>query len=134
MALKAIDRLVLVRISVERAKKHLREMECEILSNRNEYLAIVISDKLPLGFSQMTEDPATRVPRLPANVIAASGDVVHNLRSALDHLAYQLAVVGTPNVEPTRRIEFPIAKDAATYESTKAGKVEGMRPEAVKAI
>jgi len=134
MPLKANDRLILVRIKIERAKKHLAEMQAEILANRNRYLHIVISDKPALGFSQMNDDPKQKVPTLPANVIATAGDVVHNLRSALDHLAYQLVVVGTPSVEPHRRIEFPIAKDATTYESTKAVKVEGMRPEAVKAI
>jgi hypothetical protein len=49
-------------------------------------------------------------------------------------LAYQLVLVGTPGVEPSRRVEFPIAKDATTYESEKGKKQEGMRPDANSAI
>jgi hypothetical protein len=36
--------------------------------------------------------------------------------------------------EPSRRVEFPIAKDAATYEEEKARKVEGMSPTVIKTI
>jgi hypothetical protein len=48
-------------------------------------------------------------------------------------LAYQLAWVGSGK-EPSRRVEFPIAKDAAAYKRDKTGKVEGIRPEVVKVI
>lgn len=136
MPLKATDRLILVRIKVERAKKHLCDLETELLAWRGKYLSIVIQDgnaKVP-GFFQMSYDPTSRVPMLPANAIAAAGDVVHNLRSALDHLAYQLAVVGTPGTEPNRKVGFPIAKDLKTYECVKVKKVQGMRPDAIKAI
>lgn len=138
MALQASDRLVLVRVKIERAKKNLSDMEAEIRANRDKHSQVVIRDdytKVSCGFSQMSSYPPIRkVPRLPASAIATAGDVVHNLRSALDHLAYQLTMVGTPSVEPSRRIEFPIAKDATTYESEKARKVQGMRPEAIEAI
>jgi hypothetical protein len=138
MALKASDRLILVRVKIERAKKNLSDTEAEIRANRDKHSQVVIRDdhsKIRSGFSQMADYPPIRkLPRLPASAIATAGDVVHNLRSALDHLAYQLAVVGTPSVEPSRRIEFPIAKDATTYESEKAKKVQGMRPEAIEAI
>lgn len=136
MGLNANSRLILVRIKIERAKKHLADLEAQIVASRNDYRHIVIrkTDSPIGGAFQMSGDPTHKALRLPVDVIAGAGDVVHNLRSALDHLAYQLAVVGTPTVEPSRRIEFPIAKDAATYESEKARKVEGIRPEAVKVI
>jgi hypothetical protein len=41
------------------------------------------------------------------------GDVVHNLRSALDHLAWQLVLLN--NAEPGRRTQFPIFSDGAAY-------------------
>jgi len=138
MALSANDRLVLIRIKVERAKKHLIDLEAEIIASRDKHAYIMIGDhNLPVGgiARQIFGEPQIfRARRLPVDVVAAAGDVVHNLRSALDHLAYQLAVVGTPDTEPSRRIEFPIAKDAATYEAEKARKVEGIRPETVKVI
>jgi hypothetical protein len=51
----------------------------------------------------------------PVGVAALTGDVLNNLRSALDHLAYQLVLVGTGDVAPTWRVYFPIADDAKAY-------------------
>jgi hypothetical protein len=62
------------------------------------------------------------------------GDAIHNLRSALDHLAYQLVDIGTAGKGPFEDIYFPIAKDAQSYEKRKARKVAGMRKEAIDAI
>lgn len=44
------------------------------------------------------------------------GDVVHNLRSALDHLAFQLALKATNGSPPNeRRIQFPIEDGESTF-------------------
>src|SRR5208283_3271512 len=138
MALTADSRLVLVRIKIERAKKHFADLEAAVVSSRGKYTTVVIrKNDLPMtGVFQMGpgNPPLYDVTQIPVDVISAAGDIVHNLRSALDHLAYQLAEVGTPGKEPSRRVEFPIAKDAATYKAEKARKVEGIRPEAVKVI
>jgi hypothetical protein len=53
------------------------------------------------------------------------GDILHNLRSGLDHLAWKLVEVsgGTPD----NRTEFPIFKDKAAWESaSRKKKVKGM--------
>jgi hypothetical protein len=70
-----------------------------------------------------------------------AGDIVHNLRSALDHLAYHLVAVGlecSPFMPLTERemrhIYFPIAETSEKYESEKPAKVKGMLLEAVEAI
>lgn len=76
---------------------------------------------------------AGRLPVYDFSVLAVAGDVIHNLRSTLDHLAYALVIAGTDH-EPTDGVGFPIAKDKATYESIKARKVQGIRPEAVELI
>jgi len=48
----------------------------------------------------------------------AIGDVIHNLRSALDHLYFQLV---TANGEtPDRSTYFPIKKDRASYQQDRA--------------
>lgn len=123
----ANDRIVLIRVKIERAKKNLLNLEREILAFGNK------------TFYAGTTDPETKHVELGEHQIwdfdflAAAGDVVHNLRSALDHLAYQLVWAGSGE-EPSRRIYFPIAKDAAAYEGEKARKVEGMCPKAIKAI
>jgi hypothetical protein len=136
MGLSADSRLILVRIKIQRAKKHLADLESLIIESRGKHLHIIVAQSnTPLtGFAMAGPPPIQKTPRIPVEIISTAGDVVHSLRSALDHLAYQLAVAGTPGKEPSRRVEFPIAKDAATYEAEKARKVEGIRPETVKVI
>ncbi len=46
-------------------------------------------------------------------IAAVTGDIVHNLRSALDHVAWQLVVLD--NGQPTRETAFPL-HDSATNE------------------
>lgn len=133
MALTANDRVILIRAKTERAQKHFRELENELSSYRGKTMPVVIGEPQP--FAQMGDDPLVHtVSRISFDALTMAGDVVHNLRGALDHLAYQLVLVGNPETMPYSRIEFPIAWDAGIYEKLKARKMEGMRPEAVKAI
>ena len=139
MSLKAIDRIILIRVKVERAKKHLRDLATEILAL--EHTDIVISDvdfdvpPHPITFLHTTPD-LNRVPTLSFDVVSIAGDVIHNLRAALDHLAQHLAIVGCPSLsdKELRQIEFPIAETPAKYETDKARKVKGMRREAIEEI
>jgi hypothetical protein len=131
MALTADDRIVLIRVKVKRAEKHLHDLAADLLAARN-VRTTVVGPKLDAHTGQATRGFVI-LPRLPFDAIATAGDIVHNLRSALDHLAYQLVIVGSGK-EPSRRVEFPIAKDFATYAAEKVRKVEGMRPLAIQAI
>jgi hypothetical protein len=132
--LDATDRMILVRVKIERAKKHLGDLAAKILALS--HTTIIARD----ANGGAPPSHFKRVPTLSFDVVAIAGDVVHNLRSALDHLAMQLAIVGStesgrPLTEKEiRQIEFPIAETDAKYESDKARKVKGMRPEAVKAL
>src|SRR6266849_6585676 len=127
--LTADARFVLVRVKIKRAKTYLLDLETELGTFRDESLNVVGTK----GDSKTGQSTHFHVnlPILPFDALAAAGDIVHNLRSALDHLAYQLVIVGSGK-EPTRRLEFPIAKDLATYEAEKARKVEGVRELAIK--
>jgi hypothetical protein len=49
------------------------------------------------------------------------GDVVHNMRSALDHLAWQLVLLNA--AQPTTRTQFPIYGDEAAYRRESAQQV-----------
>jgi hypothetical protein len=59
----------------------------------------------------------------PLSMSVRVGELVHNLRSALDHVAWVLASANADDAgalwEPKtrRKIMFPVAKDAATFES-----------------
>jgi hypothetical protein len=135
--LTAEDRLVLIRVKIERAKKHLLELESEALPVGRANMHVVGMHYDPeTGKSTFGIAP---LPILPFNVVATAGDVLQNLRSALDHLAWHLAQVGlvrsgAENTIPHRDVAFPISLTAEVYESRKVRKVQGMLPEAVKAI
>jgi hypothetical protein len=134
MPLTADDRLILVRIKIERAKKHLSDLAIELLAAGYVTVGAVEGDLDAFKNRFSTREELITLPRIPIEVFAISGDIVHNLRSALDHLAYQLVWANTGNEPTSRLIEFPIAKDFATYKSEKTRKVNGMRPEAIEAI
>ena len=74
----------------------------------------------------------------PPEIPAIAGDVIHNLRCALDHLAFQLVSVGVSLGEspPSKwdDIQFPIAHSADIYEGRKRRRVQGMTRQAVEAI
>jgi hypothetical protein len=71
----------------------------------------------------------------PGDTIATTvGDILQNLISTLDHLAYQLVCVGKGHDGPFTYVYFPIADSPTKYEATKLGKIKGMRPVAIKAI
>jgi hypothetical protein len=154
MPLSADDRLVLIRVKVYRAKKHLSNLESEVIAFRDKQIYGSIADSDPTARKLREDDPRIAVidfkdlaPNNPTSIgfslrtfrvlsfaaVCMAGDVVQNLRSALDYLANQLVWVGSGD-PPSRRVEFPIAKDADTYEREKARKVKGMCPKAVKAI
>jgi hypothetical protein len=126
------ERLISTRIKIERAKKHLHDLEVEVRS-------FLDSQPYRIGIKR---DPQTRRPvyyllsvqDTPLSIAAITGDVIQNLRSALDHLAYQLAIIGPGGKGSLRRIYFPISKNEADYKTQKSSKVRGMRPDAIKAI
>jgi hypothetical protein len=132
MPLSADSRFILLRIKIERAKEHLRDLEREVLASRGKTKHVLLTEDDPQT-KQVVRGHIEEVSVYPFSILAIAGDVIHALRSALDHLTYQLAVVGGGKT-PSRRVEFPIAKDRNTYEAEKARKIEGIRPDAVKAI
>lgn len=126
MPLTAEDRLILIRVKVKRAKKHLAEMETKFIDGQIKELYAVVENP-----DARTSYPSA-YPVIGFEVLAGAGDVIHNLRSALDHLANQL--VWANRQTPSHQVEFPVAEDESRYKKTKAAKVEGISPDAVKAI
>ncbi len=64
-----------------------------------------------------------------------AGDVLQNLMSALDHLAYQIVCNDTEDCPPNPNwIYFPIADDSQKYEAKKLGKIKGAKKETVDVI
>jgi len=132
----ADDRLRLIRVKVERAYKHIEDLEEAIRPFSNAITQSVWFDN----------DPNTGKPTLQSRPLhiydskipAITGDVVHNLMSALDHLAFQLVSVGVASgltrTEKWEKIQFPIAYNSDTYEARKKRYVEGARREAIEEL
>jgi hypothetical protein len=63
------------------------------------------------------------------------GDAFQTLRTALDHLAYQLFLVGTAGSTGVgKQVYFPIASGATEYKRESAHRVKGLRQDAIDAI
>lgn len=76
----------------------------------------------------------SRAVAVPDSVSLVAGDVIQNLRTALDQLAYQLFVKQSGTTSPSRHVYFPISKDETTYGAEKGRKTKGMSAGAVSAI
>jgi hypothetical protein len=126
MALSAESRLALIRNKTEWAKKNLINLES--LANEHildrEYVVLDHPDPAKGGMQMMG--------KMPFDVVLMAGDIIHSLRSALDHLAFNLVQAG--GEIPDTKTCFPIAETRGKYESSKAGKVRGMTVAAKAAI
>lgn len=130
--LNAKERVQQILVKVERADRHVEELQQAIT-------AFLATKPFVVGARR---DPETRKPfhyvasvhGPPPAVSAIAGDTIQNLRSALDHLAYQLVVVGTNKPGPFEHVYFSIHNGATSYASKKGAQVKGMRGEVIKAI
>lgn len=131
--MNADDRIELVQGKVERAKQCIADLNVAI----QDFLK---SNPYSIGTKR---DPQTRrlvyyvtkVQPTPSTIPAIAGDAIQNIRSALDHLAYQLFLVGTNGEKGVgRRIYFPIDGSAENFKKNLSRRTEGIRQEAINAI
>lgn len=122
-----------VREKVQRSEKHIAEVKTEIdrFRGANPYSLMVDVEAQPAKptVHVLKADP------VPPIISIASGDAIHNLRSALDHIACVLVLAnGNPITE---RTGFPIMDyppSSAEEKRSCRRKVQGMRQEAIDAI
>lgn len=114
-----------VRAKIERAKKHIRDLEAEIdagFSRQKNLEGFRVKDDSDTG-EKVYE---VRLQNVGGGHLAlVLGDAVHNLRSALDHLAYRLVI--SNGQTPTRNTSYPICEKPAGYKSKATErKIEGI--------
>jgi len=126
----ADERLSLIRVKVERARKHLRDLELarDNFINSKPY-RLERESNLQTGYN-IYRVFDIQTPSVEIGLIV--GDVIHNLRSALDHLTYQLVLRN--GASPTKQTAFPVFDDATKYTTGLAGKVKGIAQSAIDAI
>lgn len=131
--LTADERLALVRLKIERADKHIMDLQTEIRNFIDSNPYEVASKRNPqtrqLIYYVARADP------IPNTFAAITGDVLNNLRNSSDHLAQQLYLVGTGGAKGYRdQTSFLIAETAKKFKAGLPGKLEGMRQDAIKEI
>lgn len=118
-----------VRLKIERARRHLRELESSVGSFMNTSPYEIYTEETEAG------DLLYRVrvtESLPIECSLVLGDAVHNLRSALDYLAYELVVAdgGTPS----DNTGFPIGRDVHALKSMILNKLGGASERTIRAV
>ena len=118
------------RVKLARASQHIQELE----SNARKYLA-----SAPFTLLRVEEPNGDLLWRVKINRLvplewsAIVGDAVHNLRSALDLLAWQLVELN--GAQPSRDTCFPITQSAAgQYEQTLKRALNGAHQKAIRLI
>jgi hypothetical protein len=118
------ERLRHVVLKIKRAKEHSAELQRQLRS-------FLESKPYKVGYKH---DPVSRkliyyvtsVDATPDCLPLIAGDIIQNLMSALDHLAYQIVCRDTNDNPPNPNwIYFPIADDLQKYEAKKTGKMQG---------
>lgn len=93
-------------LKLERASEHLKTLDAEVVEFLEGEPYRTIETIEPETGDYVLSGEILRPP--PAHLGPIIGDIVHNLRSALDHLAYQLAIIGK---DAPGKVRFPIFLD-----------------------
>jgi len=121
-----------IRLKIARSKRHLGELE-DSSSTFLRGRSYNVATKRDLETRRLIYF-VSRVNEVPLTIAVVAGEVVQNLRSALDHLAFQLVLVGTRGAVPMRHVYFPIADSLQKYEEIKRDYLKGVKPEAMRAV
>lgn len=127
------ERLKLVQLKAERADGQIRKLDSEIRSFLDKP-AYVVSTKTEPETGN-TVHYISQALDMPPDIAHLTGEVIHSLRSTLDHLAYQLFLkVRTDPSDEGTRIHFPIYNPSKEPEASAFGKVKILGDQAIEAI
>ena len=102
------------RLKIERAEKHIQDLDAAIRTfcDSEETYTLAPKDYPEISHVGLQVD---YVRPIPDCIALGIGDAVHNLRSSLDHLAWQL--VETGGGKPGKDTYFPICQSPQQYTS-----------------
>jgi hypothetical protein len=117
-----VDPLERVRGKVNRAQEHAQSLSNDISAAvrgpDNPYRLVPELD-LDAGKCSLRVEKVAEFPRPQWETVV--GEIVHNLRSALDQLAYQLALLNRADDDALRGCEFPIFVDRDRFNGGSKG-------------
>jgi hypothetical protein len=110
-------KLASVRAKIDRAKHHLRDIDATltILLGTETNTRVQLVHKFDRERKQLIVNLAKCAPTDPALPLMI-GDCVHNLRSALDHLVYRLALENRASPSAASKTFFPIYLKKTTFD------------------
>jgi hypothetical protein len=117
---------------IDRAKENIDNLHKEITDfiNRDSAYKIVGHHKKEgLEYSLV----AFGDPQVPLRFAVLAGEIIHHLRSSLDHLVYGLIIQN--GAAPSKRSQFPICSTVEKFEDAcKGGQIDGISGSAKKLI
>jgi hypothetical protein len=122
----------LIQAKVTRAKQHIQDLQFA-LSAFNDTKPYVVSIKENLEAGKRICYVAKADP-VPDSIATIAADVIQNLRSPLDQIAYQLVLDARGGAEPDWFVYYPICGNATDYPSLRNRFIKGVRQEVVDAI
>ncbi len=126
---KPIER---IRAKVTRAKQHVREFQLA-LATFYKTRPYEVGVKIDAETGQRIYY-VSKVDSIPDPLEAIAADIIQNLRTPLDHIAYQLVLDARGGTKPDWKVYYPISKTASDYHATRKGQIKGVRQEVIDAI
>lgn len=125
------ERILPISMKIAHAREHLHSLKKDV----GLYLE---SNPCAIG---LRRDPESRrlvyfvdhIGATPLRFSLLLGDVLQNLRSALDHLAFQLVWVGSGKL-PSNHVYFPIADNRSKYVEQRRWQLKGAAPQAIAQV
>jgi hypothetical protein len=126
------ERLKLILVKLDRARSHYADLKAcqKSFLDSNPYQVGVKRDPK----TNRNVYYVTSIKPTPILIASISGDLIQNLRSTLDHLAYQLVHIGTNGAGPFKNTYFPISEDSGKFTTELPGRTKGMSQAAINMI
>jgi len=121
------------RAKLDRAEESVRSLdgELEAFLSRGAPVFEVVGQHSKDGLAY--EFIASGDPELPLRFAVLAGEIVHHMRSSLDHLIY--ALIAANGQTPSRNSQFPICTTAQKFgNACSSGLIRGVAPSAAKLI
>ncbi len=115
---------------VRRAEKHLRELVCGVEAFQRQHKEFMVAeydkgtDQIRVSFK--------RPPVVPVELSLIASDIIHNLRSALDYIIYELARHDSGVIQ--EGTQFLIEDAAESFAKRSKGYLKGLNPKHVAAV
>jgi hypothetical protein len=123
-----------IREKIKRANEHIRNLDAEItpyLDGADHTLTTTV--KYDASKGGLVRDWRFSGSPLPERFSVIIGEVIHQLRSSLDHLVWQL-VIAHSTEKTSNHLEFPIFREPGKYPTAARRKIKGVSLTAAKRI